>query len=444
MSAVICFALFMGTMVACLVTGYDMIWALLFGIALFLLRGKRNGYSWRDMWKAMWGEGSKILSLIVIFMLIGVITGLWRSCGTIAFFIYYGIQIITPKLFILIAFLLTCLLSYALGTSFGVVGTAGIILMAMARSGGVSEVVTAGTVLAGAFFGDRCSPVSSSASLVAALTESSLYDNLRMMRRTGWLPLGISVAIYVVLSVTHPLTQMNHEMLDALQESFVISPWTVLPAIIMLVLPLLKMSIRHTLEISIVSAIAITIFVQHMSLWETAKVLILGYHPASGALADIVAGGGAVSMVTCSLLVFTATMYSGLLDGTKVLLGAKGLVEKLADRAGLFVATAVVSIACGMVLCNQCVVVVMGDQLVADSYRKHGASNGEKALDIENSGIVTSALIPWNIACGIPLQMMGVGSAAVIYAVFLYMMPLCYLFTKHKFYPKQEERNDIL
>lgn len=211
----------------------------------------------------------------------------------------------------------------------------------------------------------------------------------------------------------------------------------------MLVLPLLKMSIRHTLEISIVSAIIITIFVQHVSLWETAKILILGYNPTTGALADIVSGGGAVSMVTCSVLVFTATMYSGLLGGTKVLLGAKGLVGKIADRAGLFAATVVVSIACGMVLCNQCVVVVMGDQLVADSYRKHGTSNGEKALDMKNSGIVLSALIPWNIACGIPLKMMGVGSGAVIYAVFLYILPLCYALTKRKFYPKQE-RNEIL
>lgn len=439
MSAVICFALFMGAMVACLASGYDMIWALLFGIVLFLLRGKLSGYSWRDMWKAMWDEGSKILSLIIVFMLIGLITGLWRSCGTIAFFIYHGIQLITPKLFILVAFLLTCLLSYALGTSFGVVGTAGIILMAMARSGGVSEVVTAGTVLAGAFFGDRCSPVSSSASLVAALTESSLYDNLKMMRRTGWLPLVVSTGIYAILSVTHPLTQMNGEMLTALRESFVISPWAVVPAVIMLVLPLLKMSIRHTLEISIVSAILITIFVQHMTFWDTMKVLILGYNPTSGALADIVSGGGAVSMVTCSLLVFTATIYSGLLGGTKVLLGAKGLVEKLADKAGLFIATTVVSIACGMVLCNQCVVVVMGDQLVADSYRRRNVTNGEKALDMENSGILISALIPWNIACGIPLQMMGAGSGAVIYAVFLYVLPICYALTKKKFYPVRKD-----
>ena len=439
MSAIICFAIFMGAMVACLTTGYDMIWALLFGIVLFLLRGKANGYSWRDMWKAMWDEGSKILSLIVVFLLIGMITGMWRSCGTIAFFIYHGIQLITPKLFILVAFLLTCLLSYALGTSFGVVGTAGIILMAMARSGGVSEIVTAGTVLAGAFFGDRCSPVSSSASLVAALTESPLHDNLKMMRRSGWLPLGISIGIYAVLSVTHPLAQMNDEMLTALRDSFVISPWTVVPAIIMLVLPLLKISIRHTLEISIVSAIAITVFVQRMSFWETMKVLVLGYKPTTGALADIVSGGGMVSMVTCSLLVFTATMYSGLLGGTKVLLSAKGLVEKLADKAGLFAATTVVSIACGVVLCNQCVVVVMGDQLVADSYRKRNATNGEKALDMENSGIVISALIPWNIACSIPLQMMGAGSGAVIYAVFLYVLPICYALTKKKFYPVRKD-----
>lgn len=442
MSAVICFALFMGAMVACLITGYDMLWALLFGIGLFALRGKANGYTWREMWRAMWAEGGKLLPLIVIFLLIGMITGLWRSCGTITFFIYHGIRLITPKLFILMAFLLTCVLSYALGTSFGVIGTAGIILMAMARSGGVSDAVAAGTILAGAFFGDRCSPVSSSASLVAAVTESSLYDNLRMMRRTGWMPLGVSVAIYAILSVTHPLTQMDSTMLNALQESFVISPWTVVPAVIMLVLPLLKMSIRHALEISIACAAAVTLWVQHLSVWDAVKVLIMGYHPTSGALAEIVSGGGAVSMVNCSVLVFTASMYTGLLSGTKVLMGAQGIMEKLAQRAGLFTATTVASIGCGMVLCNQSVVAVMGEQLVAESYRKQGASNGEKALDMENSGVVLSALIPWNIACSIPLQMMGAGVGSVIYAVFLYVLPICYGLTKTKFYPKQNERND--
>ena len=124
-------------------------------------------------------------SVIDIYLLIGAITALWRSAGTIGFFIYHGLQIITPQMFLLVAFLLTSFISYALGTSFGVVGTVGVILMALARSGGVDAAVTAGTIIAGAYFGDRCSPASSSAALVAAATGTALERNLRRMHRTG-------------------------------------------------------------------------------------------------------------------------------------------------------------------------------------------------------------------------------------------------------------------
>lgn len=109
----------------------------------------------------------KSMIVLRILFFIGLLTGLWRSCGTIAFFIYHGIRVITPSLFILVAFLLTVLLSYALGTSFGVASTAGVVLMALARSGGVSEAVTAGVILSGIYFGDRGAPTSSCASLVA-------------------------------------------------------------------------------------------------------------------------------------------------------------------------------------------------------------------------------------------------------------------------------------
>ena len=90
------------------------------------------------------GAGPQMCCVIVIYMLIGAITALWRSAGTIAFFIYHGLRIITPQLFLLVTFLLTSFISYALGTSFGVVGTLGVILMALARSGGVSVAITAG------------------------------------------------------------------------------------------------------------------------------------------------------------------------------------------------------------------------------------------------------------------------------------------------------------
>lgn len=185
MSALVCFAVFLAGVAVCLHMGWALIWAMLLGIAAFGALGLRRGFSLRTLWGFAWGQGRKMCSLLVIYVLIGMITALWRSAGTIAWFIYHGLQIITPQLFILVTFALTCFLSYALGTSFGVVGTAGIIVMALARSGGVSTAVTAGAIVAGAYFGDRCSPASSSASLVAAATGTKLEENLRAMHRTA-------------------------------------------------------------------------------------------------------------------------------------------------------------------------------------------------------------------------------------------------------------------
>ena len=162
MSVLVAAAVFLAAMIACMAAGVDTFFALLLGILLFSAIGLRRGYKMGALWRMMWSEGRKLIPLLLIFVFIGSITALWRSSGTIAFFIYYGIQVIRPGIFILVAFLLTCLLSYALGTSFGVTGTVGIILMALARSGGVDTMITAGAVLSGAYFGDRCSPASSS------------------------------------------------------------------------------------------------------------------------------------------------------------------------------------------------------------------------------------------------------------------------------------------
>lgn len=148
MGAVFCFLLFLAAVALCLLEGWSLIAAIWAGILFFGLLGLRKGFSVKAMASAAWAQGRKMCCVIVIYMLIGAITALWRSAGTIAFFIYHGLRIITPQLFLLVTFLLTSFISYALGTSFGVVGTLGVILMALARSGGVSVAITAGTIVA--------------------------------------------------------------------------------------------------------------------------------------------------------------------------------------------------------------------------------------------------------------------------------------------------------
>lgn len=199
MGSIVCFALFLGAVGVCLAEGWQLMWAIWAGIAVFAVLGLARHVPVRVMAAGAWRQGRKMCSVIDIYLLIGAITALWRSAGTIGFFIYHGLQIITPQMFLLVAFLLTSFISYALGTSFGVVGTVGVILMALARSGGVDAAVTAGTIIAGAYFGDRCSPASSSAALVAAATGTVLERNLRRMHRTGWLPYVVSLAVYAAL-----------------------------------------------------------------------------------------------------------------------------------------------------------------------------------------------------------------------------------------------------
>ena len=430
MSVLIATAVFLAAMVACMAAGIDTVFALLLGIVLFSLIGRRRGHTLGALWRMMWSEGRKLMALLLIFVFIGSITALWRSSGTITFFIYYGIQVIRPGIFILVAFLLTCLLSYALGTSFGVTGTVGIILMALARSGGVDIMITAGAVLSGAYFGDRCSPASSSGLLVAAVTETKQYDNIRNMHRTGWLPMLVTIAIYGAISAAHPIQAVEESLLNTLTESFRLSLWTVVPAILMLVLPMVKVSIRTTLLISACAAFGVSVLVQGMSVWDTLAAAAVGYVPENPELTAILSGGGMLGMVETSFAVMATGLFAGLLSGLGILDGLKGFVEKIAHKWGLFPATVLVSLVAGMVFCNQSIIIMMAYPLLRDVYERCGHGNEELALDVENSGIVMAALIPWNIAGSVPLQMLDAGSGAIPYMVLLYVIPLCYGLTK--------------
>lgn len=438
MSTIVCFAVFLAAMITCVILGWSGIWALWLGILLFAVLGLRRGLTVKELWGFAWREGRKLTPLLVFFLLIGCTTGLWRSSGTIAWFIYYGVQIIRPHLFVLVAFLLTCLLSYALGTSFGVVGTAGVILMALGRSGGVSIPVAAGTVLAGAFFGDRCSPASSSALLVAAMTETKQYDNIKMMHKTGLLPMALSLAFFGVLSWRHPLNVMDDALLRSLHDTFSLTPWVVIPAAIMLLLPLFKVNIRWAMLAGVVVAFAESVLCQHLPFADVLLTALRGYKAPAGALQDILSGGGIASMVECSVLVMTTGLLGGLLGGLHVFDAIQQKLEHVADRAGLFPAALLTSTAAAAVFCNQSIAVMMGATMLRDTYEKRGASREELAIDLENSGIVTAGLIPWSIANSIPLAMLGASANATLYAALLYLIPICYLFTKRWFYPGKE------
>lgn len=432
-----CFVLFLAMVAGCLVTGLSVAWALLGGLVLFWLLGLRQGFTHRQLWEMAWKKCRKSLIVVEVIFLIGIITGVWRVGGTISYCIVMGVELVTPGLFLVVAFLLCVALSYVLGTSYGVSSTMGVILMALARSGGVDPALAAGVILSGVYFGDRCSPASSAASLVAAVTDTDLYRNVRQMLRTALLPTLLTLGIYVVLSLRNPLARLDQSVLAALEGNFSITWLALLPAAVMFLLPLFKVPIKLAMLGSIAVAAVLAMAVQGFSLWEVLSAAWGGYHPADPALNAVLGGGGITSMMVSYVIVILTGLYSGILEGTGDLEPMQQKAEALAGKIGAFPAMIVVSTLTAMVLCNQAVTSILSEQLLRRCYD----DREELAMDIENSGILIAGLIPWSIACSIPLAMLGADSSALLYALLLWLIPICYLFTKRFFYPRRAQEN---
>ncbi len=429
----VCFIIFFALVFACLLTGHSVSWALLGGLVIFWLLGRKKGFSGKQLAVMAWEKCKKSLIVVTVIAMIGVITGVWRMSGTIAGCIVWGVSIITPQLFVVITFLLCAAMSYILGTSFGVCSTMGVILMAIAKSGGVNTAIVAGAVLSGAYFGDRCSPASSAASLVAAVTGTDHYKNVRKMLLTGLLPLLLTIGIYTVLSFFHPMEAVHGEAMASLKENFVISWVVLLPAAAMLILPICKVPIKISMAVSIVIALIIALFVQKFSLWDIVKAAWGGYSSENPELNAILSGGGVTSMTSSYIVVALTGLFSGILEGTDSIKPLTSSANRLANKIGNFPAMIGVSALAAGTLCNQVVATMTSQQLLENRYE----NKEELAQDISNSALLIAGIIPWSIACSTPLEMMGADSGAIPFAFLLWLIPLCYLFTKRWFYPKK-------
>ncbi|MFR6257896.1 MAG: Na+/H+ antiporter NhaC family protein [Anaerovoracaceae bacterium] len=430
MALIIGFLVFMAAMILCLILGYPIILALVVGLVAFIAAGTSKGFSYREVsCMALKGVRDSLIVLEIMFM-IGFITAIWRASGTITFFVYYGVKFVTPPLFVLLAFVMACLLSYILGTSFSVSGTLGVIFMALARSGGVDPLVVAGAIMSGIYFGDRCSPASSSAILVANVTKTDLMDNVKSMHKTGILPVGICIVLYAVLSVKNPLHQVDASIMDSLLSEFSISFLTLIPAVFILVLPMFKLDIRWAFLGSILSGFVLMITLQGMDVIEALKCCILGYVPQDDNIKNIIGGGGAVSMLEVCGIIMLSCSYSGIFKGTDILSELQGKINNMMSRTGRFLMMMILGAATSIVFCSQTIAIMLCSDLMTKPYEKTGGSKEEMAIDIENSTVMLSVLVPWNIACTVPLEMMGVGIGTLMYSYLVFILPVIYIFTK--------------
>ncbi len=431
MDLIVAFCLFIGAMAACLALNISILFALLLGLGCFLLLAHRHGLAWRTLPGLVWRGMRTALPVVVVMLCIGCLTALWRASGTIAFCVYHGLRLVSPRAFLLVAYLLPLALSFLLGTSFGVCGTAGVVVMALARSGGADPLMAAGAVLAGAYFGDRCSPSSSAGMLVSTVCGVDHGDCVKLLIKTGLLPALLSLAVFALLSLSHPLRQVDLSATEAMADHFRLSWLCLLPALVLLILPWSKLPIFYSLALSALVALVLALVLQGESLGSLLVSCLAGWRlPAGDPLAATLSGGGIVSMVKSCGVVLLSNSYSGLFREARLLAGVERRLTRLAERVGLFPTQILSALLCAGIFCNQAIGTVLGSQILGGVYKKRGASRMELAGDLGSSILTIAGLIPWSVASSVPLAMLGAGPGALVYAVFLYAVPLCYLATK--------------
>jgi NhaC family Na+:H+ antiporter len=414
---VIVFSIYKGIFV-----GYPLI----FGFLIFCFISIKRGFSLKDIINMSFDGGKKSLVVLKIFVLIGAITGIWMASGTVPAIIYYGIKYMNPKFFILYSFIISCIISLLLGSALATVSTVGVALILMAKSTNININIVAGAIIAGAYFGDRCSPMASSANLVANLTKTNLYTNIQNMIKTSILPLILSIAVYFIFSLQKPINFIQNNLSQQIAETYKINIIVLMPAIIILIFSLFKVDVKLSMFISILTASSIAIIFQQYSIKEVLTFLVLGFKlNPSNPLNIILKGGGIISMWKAALVVFISCALSGIFSGTNMFKSIEDILLKAKSRYTLFLYTGITSIITAAFGCNQSIAIILTQHLMNKSYENNEVDNYQLALDLENTAVVLAALIPWNIAAFVPTTAMKVSSTGFIpYAVYLYLLPL--------------------
>ena len=412
--------LFCGVLVSCIALGAEILYALALGLLIFAVYALKQGYSLKNIC-LMCAEGMKTArNVMLTFLLIGILTGMWRAAGTIPVIVCDAAELISPSMFLLAAFLLNCMVSLLTGTSFGTAATMGVICASMAEAMHLSPVLLGGAVLAGAFFGDRCSPVSTSALLVSELTRTNLYDNIKLMHKTAAVPFAVTCLLYMAVGAFTPHEAVSMDLSRLFSQEFRLHWTALLPALLILALSLFRVPVKKAMTLSILSAVPVCVFLQGMPWGELLSCAVFGYRAECAEVAPMVNGGGVVSMLRAVAIVCISSAYSGIFQKTGLLDGIQRQIRTLGEKISDFGAMMCTSVLTGAVSCNQTLAIMLAHQLCDNPE----TDRSTMAVRLENTAVVIAPLIPWSIASGVPLASINAPALSISCAFFLYLLPL--------------------
>lgn len=345
---------------------------------------------------------TRALSAIYIFILIGVLIAAYIQSGTVAALIYYGLEFISPSIFLPAGLILCSFMSVATGTSWGTVGTAGVVLMGVGSAMNIPLPLVAGMIVSGAVFGDKMSPISDTTNLAAMSARTDLYAHIKSMTFTTGPSYLIALVIYSYMGLLYADNAMPNEsinvMLDAISNTFDVNLICILPLVVLLGLSFKKVSAEPAMIISAIVAVIIAVYIQDRDFSHVLSTLWAGDKPQTGVenLDNLLHRGGISSMGWTLFLSIQALALGGILAEfgfLRVLIA--GIVRRIKNTGSLVASTIVSCIIGNMSMGEAYMSIILGGQVYGDAYDEKGIDRRVLSRSLEEGATLSTPLIPW-------------------------------------------------
>ncbi len=417
--------------------------ALVIGAVIATAVGIRNGHRWVDIERNIVGGIATALPAILILFSVGSLIGVWMLSGTVPTMIYYGLLLLDPSVFFPATCLLCAIVSLAIGSSWTVAGTVGVALIGVAGALGLSLPIAAGAVVSGAYFGDKMSPLSDTTNLAPAVTGIDIFTHIRHMVWTTAPSFLFALAAFAVVGWFQPAEQAAGGLgatLDLLQQDFRIGPLMLLPVVLVVYLAARQVPAVASILAGVALGAVMALLFQRPLILGLAggqgspanegaaalvkgvwQVLFAGYsaHTGNANLDSLLSRGGMSSMLNTVWLIITAMSFGSAMEKAGVLERlVRALLTFARGTGGLIATTVATCIGVNALAADQYMSIVITGRMYRDEYQARGLHPKNLSRVLEDSGTITSPLVPWN-TCGAYM------AAALGVPTFAYL-PFCF------------------
>ena len=410
---------------------------LLFGGAVASIVGLLNSRTFKSMIEQV-GENIKSVSgAILILLLVGSLSASWLISGIVPAMIYYGVLLINPILFLPSAVIISAIISVATGSSWTTSATIGIALIAIGKAMGIPAGIVAGAVISGAYFGDKLSPLSDTTNLAAAMAGANLFSHIRYMLYTTIPSITITLIVFSLISFSMETKEVvsSEYLLLSIQDSFVISPWLFSIPLIVILMIVRKVSPIIALFVGTILGLVMAYFFQsnHLSpsLIVTYKYFMtsiatgVAVNTSEPSLNDLFVSGGMEGMLGTIWLIICAMVFGGIMESIGALSRISSALLSIGSSIfSLFASTLASCLTINLTASDQYLSIVVPGKMFSKAFEEKNLAPENLSRTLEDSGTVTSVLVPWNTCGAYQSGVLGVGVGEFfIYAVFNYVSP---------------------